>query len=44
MAFIRKYKIAMLLVLVGIGLSGSLTACVFDDGYYGHGYHDRYYR
>jgi hypothetical protein len=33
----RFFKIAMLLALVGIGLTGSLTACVIEDGWH----HDR---
>jgi hypothetical protein len=42
MTLLRKFKVAMLLVLIGIGLSGSLTACVFDDGW--HGDHERHWR
>lgn len=37
MTFLRKYKVAMLLVLIGIGMSGSLSACIFDEGWH----HDR---
>lgn len=32
MKSLRKFKIAMLLVLIGIGMSSSLSACVLGDG------------
>jgi hypothetical protein len=43
---LRKFKIAMLLVLIGIGASASLTACVFEDGWRGghEGGHERHWR
>lgn len=32
MRSLGTFKIALFLVLIGIGLAGSLTACVFEDG------------
>jgi hypothetical protein len=35
MKYFRKIKIVMLVALIGSGLSGSLTACVYDaDGWH----------
>jgi hypothetical protein len=42
MKYFRKFKIALLVTLIGIGLSGSLTACVFEDG--GRGGHEGHWR
>jgi hypothetical protein len=38
MRFLRKFKMALLVALFGIGLSGSLTACVIEErgGHEGH--------
>jgi len=41
MQSLKKFKIAMLLALLGIVLSGSLTACIIEDG---HGGHERHWR
>jgi hypothetical protein len=35
----RKFKTALLLALVCIGVSGTLSACVFEDGHGGHERH-----
>ena len=37
----RFFKVAIFLALIAIGLSGSLTACVFEDG--GRGGHGFYH-
>jgi|HubBroStandDraft_1064217.scaffolds.fasta_scaffold368169_1 hypothetical protein len=42
MKFLRKFKMTLLVALFGIGLSGSLTACVFEDG--GRGGHEGHWR
>jgi hypothetical protein len=39
---LRKYKIVMLLALIGLGASASLTACVFEEG--GRGGHERHWQ
>ena len=45
MKSLRKFKIALLVALIGIGLSGSLTACVFEEGGRGgHEGHERHWR
>jgi hypothetical protein len=41
MKYLKRAKIAMLLALIGIGVCGSLTACVIDDGW--HGGHERHW-
>ncbi len=35
MGALRKLKIVLLLALIGLGKAGSLTACVFEDGWRG---------
>ena len=40
MRALGTFKIALLLALIGIGLTGSLTACVFEEG--GRGGHERW--
>jgi hypothetical protein len=40
MKSLRKFKVAVLLTLIGIGISGSLTACVIDTGW--RGGHERF--
>jgi hypothetical protein len=42
MKSLRKFQVAILLGLIGIGLAGSLSACVFDDGW--RGGHERGWR
>ena len=43
MKSLRKFKIAMLLMLIGIGVSTSLTACVVEP-LGGGGGHERHWR
>jgi hypothetical protein len=38
MKLFRLFKVAMFLALIGIGITGSLTACILEDG--GRGGHD----
>lgn len=40
MTSLRKIKIMLLLALIGIGVAGSLSACIIDDD--GHGDHERH--
>ena len=46
MKSLRKFKIAMLLMLIGIGVSTSLTACVVEPLWGGGhgGDHERHWR
>ena len=39
MTYLKKMRSVMLLILVGIGLCGSLTGCVVEDGWHGHYHH-----
>jgi hypothetical protein len=32
MKLFRLFKVAMFLALIGIGITGSLTACIIEDG------------
>ena len=43
MSSLWNLKTALLLVLLGIGLTGSLTACVFEEGGRGGG-HEGHWR
>jgi hypothetical protein len=40
MKSLRKIKITLLLALIGIGVAGSLSACIIEDD--GHGGHERH--
>jgi hypothetical protein len=42
MTYFMKFKTAVLLALIGIGLAGSLSACIVDDGF--RGGHERGFR
>jgi hypothetical protein len=35
----RQFKVAILIALIGVGLCGSLTACVVEEGHGGHERH-----
>ncbi|MGO8914834.1 MAG: hypothetical protein ACLQJR_02875 [Stellaceae bacterium] len=41
MKSLRKFKFALLVALIGIGVCGSLSACIIDDGWGGHERHWR---
>jgi hypothetical protein len=40
MKYFRKFRIAMLFALIGIGMAASLSACLVEDG--GRGGHERF--
>ena len=40
MKSLRKIRFTLLLALIGIGVAGSLSACIIDDD--GHGGHERH--
>ena len=43
MKSLRTFKMALLVALIGIGVCGSLSACVVDVGWGGGG-HERHWR
>ena len=39
MKFLRKFKMTLLVALIGIGISGTLSACIVEGGWGGHERH-----